>query len=116
MTCKSKLIILLLVSMVIFLLSGCLNSHYDGVISAKNDEFNRVLFIQNVSKDLIEDKEVGEIIKIAQDHDGIWFSVQKETYEKLHTGQEVQVAYSKNGNTLDSDPPIMGAEDIKIMK
>jgi Protein of unknown function (DUF3221) len=113
---KSKSFLILLVFMVVFLLSGCFESHYDGVIGAKNEEFNRVLVIKNVSKDLIKDKEIGEIIKIAQEHDGIWFSVPKGTYDELKIGEKVEVEYSKNGDTLDSDPPIMGAEDIKVVK
>ena len=116
MSYKSTSLFVLLLFIVTLLLSGCFNSHYDGVIGAKNDEFHRVLVIHNVSKDLIEDKEMGEIIKIAQEHDGIWFSVQKETFEKLILGERVKVEYSKNGDTLDSDPPIMSAETIKVMK
>ncbi|MFI8687607.1 DUF3221 domain-containing protein [Rossellomorea sp. NPDC077527] len=116
MSYKSKSVIILLLSMVTILLSGCFNSHYDGIISAKNDEFNRVLVIQNVSKDIIKEKEIGEIIKIAQENDGIWFGVQKETYENLNIGEKVKVEYSKNGDTADSDPPIMGAEDIRVIE
>ena len=116
MSFRSKTLITLLVSMVATLLSGCFNSHYNGIISAKNDEFNRVLVIQNVSKDIIKEKEIGEIIKIAQENDGIWFGVQKETYENLNIGEKVKVEYSKNGDTATSDPPIMGAEDIKVVE
>ncbi len=107
---------IILVAMVTILLSGCLNSHYDGMISAKNDEFNRVLVIQNVSKDLIEDKEIGEIIKISPKKEGIWFSVPKDKYEKLKKGEKVEVEYLKNADTLDSDPPIMSAKDIMVVK
>ncbi|MDX8344174.1 DUF3221 domain-containing protein [Rossellomorea sp. YZS02] len=116
MSYKSKSLFVLLLSIVTLLLSGCFNSHYDGVIGAKNDEFHRVLVIQNVSNGLIEDKEIGEIIKIAQEHDGIWFGVQKETYENLNIGDEVKVEYSENSDTAASDPPIMGAKDIKVLK
>ncbi|WP_226675713.1 DUF3221 domain-containing protein [Rossellomorea aquimaris] len=116
MTYKSKSFSILLVFIVVVLLSGCFNSHYVGMIGAKNEEFNRVLVIQNVSKDLIEDKEIGEIIKIAQKHDGIWFSVSKGTYDELNIGEKVDVEYSKNGDILDSDPPKMGAKDIKVVK
>ncbi|PFA66788.1 hypothetical protein CN378_12875 [Bacillus sp. AFS015802] len=116
MSGKSRLLLMVLISMVLFLLSGCLNSHYDGIICAKNDEFNRVLVIQNVSKELIEEKEIGEIIKLAQKNDGIWFGVQKEKYEKLNIGVKVEVEYSKNGNTLTSDPPITGAKNIKVIE
>ena len=43
---KSKSFLILLVSIFVFLLSGCFDSRYVGVISTKNEEFNRVLVIQ----------------------------------------------------------------------
>ena len=60
MNYKSTPSCILIVLLVTILLSGCLNSTYEGIISAKNDEFNRILVIKNVSKELIEDKDKGK--------------------------------------------------------
>ncbi len=95
-----------------FSLSGCLKNNFKGLIGAKYDENHRILVIQNVKKEELEDKEISEIIKLAQDKNGIWFGISEEKYKQLNVGDQVRITYPQNPDILTSDPPIIGADTV----
>ncbi|MFD1040440.1 hypothetical protein ACFQ3N_18860 [Virgibacillus byunsanensis] len=91
------------------------NDEHIGIVSlVRQDEgYKRmdVLVIPNNTEELTKGKNKDEILKIARENNGSWYSIGEGEYK---IGQTVKVFYDKNQNVLESNPPKKGAEIIRI--
>jgi len=111
------------ISFLIFLviaLSACSQQELDlkkheGIIAEieeKQNERNQILVISNIDEDDIINKNNEELIEVARENDGAYYSFKSADYEDLEVGMRVIIHW--NGDQEDSDPPQRGAESIDI--
>jgi|SRR5690625_4619925 len=65
-----------------------------------------LLVVPNIEASDLQGKNEDEIIMIASENDGIYFSVLQEDYNEFEAMQKVQVKYDLDGHVDESDPPI----------
>lgn len=92
------------------------NETSEGIIVEKverQDRWNQILVVPNISKDDISNKTTVELIEMAQENDGAFYSLEPGEYEKLEVGTNVIVYW--NGDQEDSDPPQREAKKIDVV-
>lgn len=82
-------------------------------IKENQDGRSQILVVPNISEEDISNKKDDELIKIAQEKDGAYYSFKTGKYEELEVGAHVIVYW--NGNQLDSDPPQRGIEKVDVV-
>lgn len=82
-------------------------------IKENQDGQGQILVVPNIGEEDIFNKKNGELIKIAQEKDGAYYSFKTGKYEELEVGAHVIVYW--NGNQLDSDPPQRGIEKVDVI-
>lgn len=82
-------------------------------IVKNQNKWNQILVVPNVNEKAISNKTKNELVKIAQEKEGAYYSLKPGKYEELAVGTHVIVYW--NGLQLDSNPPQRKAEKIKII-
>jgi len=96
--------------------SGSLEKQEGIIVDIKEsqDGWSQILVVPNISEEDISSKKDDELIKIAQEKDGAYYSFETGKYEEeLEVGAHVIVYW--NGNQLDSDPPQRGIEKVDVV-
>lgn len=101
------------------LLVACSNENtFSGKVvhkSERNDNSYLMLVVKNVSGVDLKNKSADEILEIASLPDnGVFFYVDKKTYESIEVGKKVEVTYS--GPAQESLPPKVGAKKVKVIE
>lgn len=120
-----KLLVLFIV--LSFLVAGCgqeqtkktdLEQQEGIIVGIKEREYqdgwSQILIVPNISAEDISNKNDNELIKIAQDKGGAYYSFETSRYEELEVGAHVIVYW--NGNQEDSNPPQRGLNKVEIIK
>ncbi|MDQ0351824.1 major membrane immunogen (membrane-anchored lipoprotein) [Alkalibacillus filiformis] len=118
-----KMVVLMVI---IVLLTACGQSNqnveenvqkvHEGTIADKRERHDgtlQFLLVSNVEEEEIQDKSEGELISLAQDEDGAYYSVNDEKFDELSIGQQVEVSW--NGNQEESNPPQRVADMIETI-
>lgn len=82
-------------------------------IRETRDGWSQILVVPNTSEEDISNKKEEELIKIAQEKDGAYYSFETSKYKELEVGAHVIVYW--NGDQLDSDPPQRGIEKVDVV-
>lgn len=82
-------------------------------IRETRDGWRQILVVPNISEEDISNKKEEELIKIAQEKDGAYYSFETSKYKELEVGAHVIVYW--NGDQLDSDPPQRGIEKVNVV-
>ncbi|GGF22292.1 hypothetical protein GCM10010954_21410 [Halobacillus andaensis] len=85
----------------------------EGVIVEKDEEENQILVVPDMTEDEIKDKTSEEVIAMAQDREGAYYSISSNSYDNVETGDQVVVYWDRNEGQEDSDPPKRGAEMVE---
>lgn len=118
---KFSFIMFLIITVIVF--SGCsteeqknLNNFtgYIGIIDSENEP--RILVIPNVKKDAFEGLSNEEIIQLAVQNEGEYFTIKEDEMDKLTKGLKVNVLYDASLGKEDSSPPIRTSEEVEIIK
>lgn len=106
-----KIILFIFISMII--LAGCSNKDekknypvFEGTVVFKTDENDKYKFLvlQNISKQDLENGNLEDFIKLAQDQEASYYLVNRETYETIEVGQRVRITAGLD--QLEPSPPI----------
>ncbi|WP_157842692.1 MULTISPECIES: DUF3221 domain-containing protein [Bacillus] len=113
----------------IFILSACgqqgesnnsINTSYinkqEGIIAEIQENQNnrkQILVIPNTDFEDISNKTPNELVKIAQEKDGAYYSIAPGKYEELELGTKVIVYW--DGDQNDTEPPQRGADKIEVI-
>ncbi|MBB4825071.1 hypothetical protein HNO89_002297 [Sporosarcina luteola] len=82
-------------------------------IKKNQDGRSQILVVPNTNEEDISNKKDDELIKIAQEKDGAYYSFETGKYEELEVGAHVIVFW--NGSQLDSDPPQRGIIKVDVI-
>lgn len=82
-------------------------------IREAQDGWSQILVVPNISEEEISNKKEEELIKLAQEKDGAYYSFETSEYKVLEVGSNVIVYW--NGAQLDSDPPQRGIEKVDVV-
>jgi len=111
-----------LVSFIILLiLASCNNiedsqlTSIEGIISDKRDNNQSVLVIPNIDKSDLTDKDLNDLLTLAEENNGIYFNLPNEEYENYNIGDKVAVEYDIEGDVEESNPPIRAAANIRSL-
>jgi hypothetical protein len=113
-----KVMLLILISMIV--LPGCSSKDeqtnypiYEGTVVYKETEKDKYKFLvlQNISKEDLENGNLEDFIKLAQDQEAAYYYLDKENYESIEVGQRVKITAEFNQN--ESNPPIRSVLDIE---
>jgi hypothetical protein len=88
----------------------------EGIIAQKNersDRNNQVLLIPNISEEDLVNKTVNQIITMAQEENGAYYSVTDEVFDEIELGTHVIIYW--NGDQQKSDPPQRESKKIEII-
>ena len=77
------------------------------------DGRNQILVVPNILDEDISNKKLDELIRLAQEKGGAYYSFEIGKYEELEVGAHVIVYW--NGLQLDSNPPQRGLEKVDII-
>lgn len=113
-----KVILFILISMIVF--PGCSSKDeqpnypiYEGTVvykEAENDKY-KFLVLQNISKENLENGNLEDFIKLAQDQEAAYYYLDKENYESIEVGQRVKI--TADFNQQESSPPIRTVVSIE---
>lgn len=89
---------------------------FTGTIIAKRifQDKNQVLVVEKIQREELFDKTNDEIIEIAREKNGVYFSIEKDEYEKVEIEEIVTVYYDTDLGQEDSEPPQRYSNRIKI--
>lgn len=95
--------------------SGSLEQQEGIIVDIKENQDGRsqILVVPNISEEGISNKKDDELIKIAQEKDGAYYSFETGKYDELEVRAHVIVYW--NGNQLDSAPPQRGIEKVDVI-
>ncbi|GAB0169060.1 DUF3221 domain-containing protein [Lysinibacillus sp. CTST325] len=104
-----------------FLIAGCGQEatnleHQEGIIvdiKELSDGINQILVVPNVLHEDISNKKLDELIKLAQEKGGAYYSFEIGKYVDLQVGTHVIVYW--DGSQLDSNPPQRGLDKVDII-
>lgn len=82
-------------------------------IKEHSEGINQMLVVPNILEEDISNKKLDELIKLAQEKGGAYYSFKIGKYEELEVGSHVIVYW--NGSQLDSNPPQRGVEKVDII-
>lgn len=88
---------------------------HEGIIAQIKEgrnELNQILIISNIDEGDIANKNNEELMNVAQENDGAYYSFKPTDYESLEVGMQVIIYW--NGNQDDSAPPQRDAESVDI--
>ena len=74
---------------------------------------NQMLVVPNITEEDISNKRLNELIRLAQEKDGAYYSFEIGEYKELEVGARVIVYW--NGFQLDSNPPQRGLKKLEII-
>src|SRR5690625_4428863 len=111
-----------LVSFIILLiLASCNNiedsqlTSIEGIISDKRDNNQRVVVIPNIDKSDLTDKDLNDLLTLAQEDNGIYLNLPNEEYENYKMGDKLSIGYDLEGDVDESKPPIRAAANIRSL-
>ena len=90
-------------------------STLEGVIADKANNNQRLLVIPNIDKSDLTNKDLNDLLNLAEQNNGIYFNVSKEEYENYNIGDKVLVEYDIEGDVEESNPPIRPAVKIRSL-
>ena len=90
-------------------------STLEGVIADKANNNQRLLVIPNIDKSDLTNKDLNDLLNLAEQNNGIYFNVSKEEYENYNIGDKVLVEYDIEGDVEESNPPIRSAIKIRSL-
>nr|WP_289038128.1 DUF3221 domain-containing protein [uncultured Allobacillus sp.] len=111
--------------LLLFILGSCNNKQSDtldsnlssieGMIADKANNNQSLLVIPNINKSDITNKDLNDLLNLAEQNNGIYFIVSNEEYEIYNIGDKVIVEYDLEGDVEESNPPIRSAVNIKSL-
>ncbi|WP_440110665.1 DUF3221 domain-containing protein [Paenibacillus sp. QZ-Y1] len=113
-----KIMLFILISMI--LLPGCSNKDeqehypvYEGTVVFKSDQNDKYKFLvlQHISREDLENGNLEDFVKLAQDQEGAYYYLDKENYESIEVGQRVII--TADFNQQESLPPIRTVVSIE---
>lgn len=90
-------------------------STLEGIIADKANNNQRLLVIPNIDKSDLTNKDLNDLLNLAEQNNGIYFNVSKEEYENYNIGDKVLVEYDIEGDVEESNPPIRSAIKIRSL-
>lgn len=90
-------------------------STIEGIIADKANNNQRLLVIPNIDKSDLTNKDLNDLLNLAEQNNGIYFNVSKEEYENYNIGDKVLVEYDIEGDVEESNPPIRPAVKIRSL-
>ncbi|MCP3027761.1 DUF3221 domain-containing protein [Halobacillus sp. A5] len=87
---------------------------FTGVAAEKrvqNDSY-QILVIPEVDRESIEEMNEEELLELAREEDGVYYTVEEDRFNKVEKGTEVKVTYDAEAGEEDSSPPQREAESI----
>jgi len=115
-----KIMLIILISLIT--LPACTNKEekenypiYEGTVVFKTEENDKykILVLQNISKEDLENGKLEDFIELAQDQpEASYYYIDKQNYESIDVGQRVRITADFNQN--ESLPPIRTV--VKIEK
>lgn len=90
-------------------------STLEGIIADKANNNQRLLVIPNIDKSDLTNKDLNDLLNLAEQNNGIYFNVSKEEYENYNIGDKVLVEYDIEGDVEESNPPIRPAVKIRSL-
>lgn len=85
----------------------------EGIIADKPANNIQILVIPNIDKSDITNKNINDLLSLAEDKGGIYFIVSGSDYNKYNVGDKVSVKYDPQGDVEESNPPIREAINVK---
>lgn len=82
-------------------------------IRETQDGWSQLLIVPNISEEDIYNKKENELIHLAQEKGGAYYSYETSKYKELEVGAHIMVYW--NGAQLDSDPPQRGIEKVDVV-
>ena len=112
---------LVLIIVCSFLLVACgkeeiVLERHEGLIAEIIDSGNeraQILVIPNVTEQDIANKTTEQLIQLARDNDGAFYTFEMAEFEGLEVGTQIIAYWS--GTQLDSDPPQRTLEEVEIL-
>ena len=95
---------------------GSTSKQQEGIIvdiKETQDGRSQILVVPNISEEDISNKKEDELINLAQEKDGAYYSFETSKYKELEVGAHVIVYW--NGEQLDSDPPQRGIDKVDVV-
>jgi hypothetical protein len=121
------LIRFLISASILFLMVGCSNliepvveygggelSEFVGTVVGKRDS-DQILVVPNVAADTIQNKTEEELLAIAIEQNGIYFSVEQEIFETVTVGTMVRVHYDPDDGEEATIPPRRRSQGVEIV-
>lgn len=113
------LMILLVFASILFAVISYLNTgglrEFKGVVVAKRDS-DQILVVPNVDTDTIHNKTAEELLTIAWEQNGVYFSVDHEIFENVTVGTTVVVYYHPDDGEEVSIPPRRHSRRAEILR
>lgn len=108
----------LILAAVLFLVTGCSAlggpTEFPGVVVGTRDP-NQILVVPDVDPDAIRNKTDEELLALAIEQGGVYFSVDQTTFEQVTLGTSVVVHWNTNDGEEASIPPRRNAHRVEIL-
>jgi hypothetical protein len=109
---------LLFFTVILFLVFGCSRtaelSEFAGVVVGKRDS-DQILVVPNVKADTIQNKTEEELLAIAIEQNGVYFSVDQEIFETATVGTTVKVHFDPDDGEEATIPPRRRSHSVEIV-
>lgn len=116
---------LLIFTAILFLVIGCSRtgersntsglSEFIGVVVGKRDS-DQILVVPNVDAEAIRGKTEEELLALAKEQNGVYFSVAQETFENVIVGTRVVVQYDPDDGEEATVPPRRRSRSVEIVE
>lgn len=111
----SWLLVLCLITLVISACSFSDETHeLKGVVVGKRDS-DQILVVPNIDASVVRHKTPQELLAIAREKDGVYFSVDQQTFDAVTLGKTVVVYYDPDDGEEVSDPPRRRSLRVEIL-
>jgi hypothetical protein len=111
-------------TIILFLIIGCSRtvepsnvgelSDFTGIVVGKRDS-DQLLVVPNVEAVTIRDKTEEELLAIAIEQNGVYFSVEQEIFETATVGTMVRVHYDPDDGEEPTTPPRRQSRSVEIL-
>ncbi len=108
-----QLLALFLIAVTACSISGD-SGEFKGVVVAKRDS-DQILVVPGVDAGVVQGKTPEELLAIAREKDGVYFSVDKHTFETVTLGTSVVVYFDPDDGEEVSDPPRRHSQRVEIL-
>ena len=109
---------LLVLCLIIASITACTISgdsgQFKGIVVGKR-ESNQILIVPDVDAGIVRDKSPEELLEIAREKNGVYFSVDKQTFDTVTLGTSVMVYYDPDDGEEVSNPPRRHSQRVEIL-